>query len=180
MNTIAIWNLYAIDVERFILSIVQDECVSKYLLQGVFLMLHVNKHRLKESDKVKSWLFSIARNIVVDYYRKKRVLQVVDQMEVTEEPLINQVHTEVECLKGIINVLPPKYKVAVQMADLEGKKQQEIADSLGISLPAVKSRILRARKMIVEGFMDCCDFKLNSQGKLVGEVKERELCKVCQ
>lgn len=42
-------------------------------------------------------------------------------MEVTEEPLINQVHTEVECLKGIINVLPPKYKVAVQMADLEGK-----------------------------------------------------------
>lgn len=51
---------------------------------------------------------------------------------------------------------------------------------MGISLPAVKSRILRARKMIVEGFMDCCDFKLNSQGKLVGEVKERELCKVCQ
>lgn len=143
MNTIAIWNLYAIDVERFILSKVQDECVSKDLLQEVFLRVHVNKHRLKESDKVKSWLFSIARNIVVDYYRKKRVLQVVDQMEVTEEPLINQVHTEVECLKGIINVLPPKYKVAVQMADLEGKKQQEIADSLGISLPAVKSRILR-------------------------------------
>lgn len=138
MNTIAIWNLYAIDVERFILSKVQDECVSKDLLQEVFLRVHVNKHRLKESDKVKSWLFSIARNIVVDYYRKKRVLQVVDQMEVTEEPLINQVHTEVECLKGIINVLPPKYKVAVQMADLEGKKQQEIADSLGISLPAVK------------------------------------------
>lgn len=130
MNTIAIWNLYAIDVERFILSKVQDECVSKDLLQEVFLRVHVNKHRLKESDKVKSWLFSIARNIVVDYYRKKRVLQVVDQMEVTEEPLINQVHTEVECLKGIINVLPPKYKVAVQMADLEGKKQQEIADSL--------------------------------------------------
>lgn len=91
MNTIAIWNLYAIDVERFILSKVQDECVSKDLLQEVFLRVHVNKHRLKESDKVKSWLFSIARNIVVDYYRKKRVLQVVDQMEVTEEPLINQV-----------------------------------------------------------------------------------------
>lgn len=71
MNTIAIWNLYAIDVERFILSKVQDECVSKDLLQEVFLRVHVNKHRLKESDKVKSWLFSIARNIVVDYYRKK-------------------------------------------------------------------------------------------------------------
>lgn len=104
MNTIAIWNLYAIDVERFILSKVQDECVSKDLLQEVFLRVHVNKHRLKESDKVKSWLFSIARNIVVDYYRKKRVLQVVDQMEVTEEPLINQVHTEVECFKGNYNV----------------------------------------------------------------------------
>lgn len=63
---------------------------------------------------------------MVDYYRKKRVLQVVDQMEVTEEPLINQVHTEVECLKGIINVLPPKYKVAVQMADLEGKSSRRL------------------------------------------------------
>ena len=65
------------------------------------------------------------------------------------------------------------------MADIQGYKQQQIAEILKLPLPTVKSQIQRARKMIAQGFMDCCDYKLNDKGKLVGEIKSKEDCKVC-
>lgn len=58
-------------------------------------------------------------------------------------------------------------------------KQQEIAEKLNQSLSTTKSQIQRARKKIVEGFMDCCGFELNDKGKLVGELKEKSECKEC-
>jgi len=57
--------------------------------------------------------------------------------------------------------------------------QQEVAQVLKQSLSATKSQILRARKLIAKGFMECCGFVLNEEGKLVGEIQEKEDCKIC-
>jgi len=63
--------------------------------------------------------------------------------------------------------------------DIKGMKQSEVAKLLHQNLPTTKSQIQRARKLIAQGFMDCCGFVMNKQGILVGEVKEKENCKVC-
>lgn len=63
---------------------------------------------------------------------------------------------------------------------MKGLKQKQIAEQLGIPLSTVKSQIQRARKMIIQGYMDCCDYKLNDEGKLVGETKGKENCKICR
>ena len=60
------------------------------------------------------------------------------------------------------------------------RKQQEVANQLKQNLPTTKSQIQRARKLIAQGFMDCCGFVLNKEGNLVGEIKEKEDCKVCK
>lgn len=54
-----------------------------------------------------------------------------------------------------------------------------MATQLNQTLPTTKSQIKRARKLIAKGFMDCCGFVLNDDGNLVGEIKDREDCKVC-
>ena len=54
-----------------------------------------------------------------------------------------------------------------------------MAKQLKLQLPTAKSRIQRARKLITLGYMQCCDFKMNPKGHLVGEVKDKEDCKVC-
>ena len=65
------------------------------------------------------------------------------------------------------------------LSDIKGLKQQEVADQLHQNLPTTKSQIQRARKLIAQGFMDCCGFVMNNEGNLVGEIKDKEDCKVC-
>jgi RNA polymerase sigma-70 factor (ECF subfamily) len=50
-----------------------------------------------------------------------------------------------DVLHGAIEALPPDYKTAFVMHDVEGMPNPEIAETLGISLPAVKSRVHRSR-----------------------------------
>ena len=52
--------------------------------------------------------------------------------------------------KEAIDKLPEKYKTVFILKDIEEFTNQEIADILGISLPAVKSRLLRARLKVRE------------------------------
>ena len=64
----------------------------------------------------------------------------VDQ---AEEPAVQSELRSV--LDSAIDALPPDYRTAFLMHDVEGLSNPEIAESLGISLPAVKSRVHRSR-----------------------------------
>ena len=65
------------------------------------------------------------------------------------------------------------------MSDIKGVKQEEIARQFNQPLSTTKSQIQRARKRIAQGFIDCCGFIMNTDGKLVGEIQEKKDCKVC-
>ena len=67
----------------------------------------------------------------------------------------------------------------IVLSAIKGEKQAAIAKQLNLPLPTVKSQIQRGRKLIAQGFMDCCGFTQNEQGVLVGEVKDKKDCKVC-
>ena len=60
-----------------------------------------------------------------------------------EEPALQSELRRV--LTTAIDELPPDYRTAFLMHDVEGLSNPEIAESLGISLPAVKSRVHRSR-----------------------------------
>ena len=178
MDTQDIWKLHADDIKYFILSKVKDEVIADDLLQETFIKVHTKLNTLKDEDKLKSWLFSIARYTVLDYFRsKKLVYETTDEDFIFEEQKLE--HTEVDCLHGIIKSLPKKYRDPLFLSDIKGIKQQQIANQLNLALPTIKSQIQRGRKMIAQGFVDCCDFVINDQGFLVGEVKDKADCKMC-
>ncbi|MEM5566775.1 sigma-70 family RNA polymerase sigma factor [Psychroserpens sp. AS72] len=173
-----IWKLYADDIKYFILSKVKDVSVTDDLLQETFIKVHTKLSTLKNDDKVKSWLFSIARYTVLDYFRQRNI-----QYEMTDEDFIFEdqklEHTKVDCLHGIIKSLPKKYRDPLFLSDIKGMKQTLVSQQLNLPLPTVKSQIQRGRKLIAQGFIQCCDFKVNDDGYLVGELKEKADCKVC-
>jgi RNA polymerase sigma-70 factor (ECF subfamily) len=178
MDTKDIWKLHADDIKYFILSKVKDEVIADDLLQETFIKVHTKLNTLKDEGKLKSWLFSIARDTVLDYFRsKKLVYKTTDEDFIFEEQKLE--HTEVDCIHGIIKSLPKKYRDPLFLSDIKGLKQQQIADQLNLALPTIKSQIQRGRKMIAQGFVDCCDFVINDQGFLVGEVKDKADCKMC-
>ncbi|XCF07477.1 sigma-70 family RNA polymerase sigma factor [Tamlana crocina] len=178
MKTKDIWKTYSNDIKYFILSRVKDPVVTDDLLQDTFIKVHTNLGTLKDIAKLKVWLFSIARYAVMDYFRSNNIEAPVWEAD-TEFESQDLAHSKADCLHGILKNLPKKYREPLFLSDIKGLKQTEVADWLQRPLPTVKSQIQRGRKLIAQGFMDCCDFKLNDDGFLVGELKAKEDCKVC-
>jgi len=186
-DTKIIWNTYSEDIKRFILSKTKDITITEDLLQEVFIKIHTKISSVQDVNKIKSWIFTVANHTVMDYFRAKSKNQVLldnekarlkfDKFDIQTADFYE--HSEQDCLYGIIKSLDKKYRDPLFMADIQGYKQQETAKVLKLPLSTVKSQIQRARKMIAQGFMDCCGYELNVKGVLVGELKAKEDCKVC-
>lgn len=179
MNTYEVWTNYNEDLKRFIASKVKNEAVVEDVLQDTFIKIHSKLATLKDPLKLKSWVFTIARNTVYDYFKSEGKTVTFDTVEVEFEEE-NKEHTERDCLSGIIKNLPKKYRTPLFLYDIKGVKQQEIAKQLNLPLSTVKSQIQRGRKLIAKGFIDCCGYTINENGKLVGEIQDKKDCKVCK
>lgn len=178
MTTQQVWTQYAEDLKRFIFSKVKDKAVTDDILQESFLKIHTKLHTLKDLTKLKSWIFSITRNSILDYFKTANKTFEYANFE-AETQLEENVHTEKDCLRGILQNLPKKYRDPIFLSDIKGLKQQEVATQLNQNITTTKSQIQRARKLIAQGFIDCCGYVLNEDGKLVGEIQEKKDCKVC-
>ncbi len=179
MTTQEVWNQYANDVKQFIMSKVKNTTVTDDILQETFIKIHTKLHTLNDVTKLKSWIFTISRNAIIDYFKvTKQTFNTTDFDIPTEDKDYN--HTEKDCLHGILKNLPKKYRDPLFLSDIKGLKQHEVAAQLKQSLSTTKSQIQRARKLIAKGFMDCCGFVLNDNGKLVGEIKDKKDCNVCK
>lgn len=178
MTTNDVWNQYSDDIKRFILSKVKSNAVADDILQDTFMKVHTKLHTLKDITKLKAWIFSIARNSIMDYFRAAKMTFEIANFE-SETVHSENVHTEKDCLRGILKGLPKKYRDPLFLSDIKGLKQAEVAQQLKQNLTTTKSQIQRARKLIAQGFMDCCGFVLNKEGHLVGEIQEKKDCKVC-
>lgn len=178
MNTAEVWKRFSEGLNGYIRNRVNDPETAKDLLQEVFAKVHTNLHKVQDEERVKPWVYTIARNVVTDHYRKgSGPVPLREDRFITETGEEKGELTEKDCLLPLIHNLPEKYRKAVLLSEIQGRKQAEVAEILQISLSGAKSRVQRGRKLLQYGYMDCCDYKLNEDGHLVGEHKED--CKVC-
>lgn len=179
MTTQQVWDSYHKDLQQFIISKVKNDAVADDILQDAFIKIHTKLNTLKDSTKLKPWIFTITRNSILDHFKSTKNTIEIANFE-AETTLKVSEHTEKDCLHGILKNLPKKYRDPLFLSDIRGLQQQEVANQLNQSLPTTKSQIQRARKLVAQSYMDCCGYKLNENGKLVGEVQEKEDCKVCR
>lgn len=177
METAAIWNQFSEILKRYIYSKVKNKEIAKDLLQEVFVKIHLNNDKIKKTESLKSWVYTITHHVIIDYFKSQsKPIPAFEVIEFDDNPP----HSAENCLLPLINNLPEKYKEALLLSEINGKKQAEVATILNISLPGAKSRVQRGRRLLQQGFIDCCNYSLNSDGLLIGEHKEKENCKVCK
>jgi RNA polymerase sigma-70 factor (ECF subfamily) len=181
MNIEEIWNDYGNLLRGFLRSRVKNSDDVEDLLQEILIKTHKNMGSLKDPKKLKSWLFQIARNTLIDYYRKPHnTLSVESQLsELQEESSDAQEIMSQElsqCIKPFIKNLPTKYGDVVNAIDLQGASQKELAKELGLSYSAVKSRAQRGRQKLKELFQKCCTYKMDVRGNIMEYEAKSDSC----
>ena len=178
-KTIKVWDEFSSILRNYILGKVKDKSLSEDLLQEVFIKIHLNIDKIQKKQSIKSWVFTIAKNTIIDFFKSesKRFSNLAEFAKEIDD--VEEEHTAKTCALPLIKNLPSKYKEAMILSEIEGLRQVEVAKKLNISLSGAKSRIQRGRDLLKQGFIDCCDYKINENGHLVGEHKDRDDCKVC-
>lgn len=163
-------------LKDYIFSKVKNIHLTEDILQDVFLKINDNLVKLQDESKLKSWIFTIARNSIIDHFRKNKYHLDVDELEIPEETSENKSECYHKCLTPFINNLDEKYKDALLSTELGTLSQKEYAKQIGISYSGAKSRVQRAKLQIKESFVSCCMFKKDSAGNTYIDEKEECTC----
>ncbi|MDD7886109.1 sigma-70 family RNA polymerase sigma factor [Flavivirga sp. 57AJ16] len=173
METQKIWSNFNEDLYFFILKKVKNKDVTNDIFQNTFLKIHTNLSKLKNEEKVRAWIFQIARNEIVNYFNKESIY--VENLSVNKEISLKK-YQHICCFDKFINDLPEIYIQVIELIYIKGQKQKEVATELEISLENVKARIKRAKDILKKKFNKCCKYEFDKNGKLIGESN----CSICK
>src|SRR5688500_15375524 len=180
-DTQQIWSEFGDRLRAFIARRVDGEADANDILQEVFLRIHRHAGSVEHSERLVSWLFQVTRNAIADYYRapgRRRELPggAPYDLERGEEHAMSRVEgfddspeTRRElaaCLGPMLAQLPPLYRDAVRLEDLEGLPQQKAAVRAGITVSGMKSRVQRGRQALKDIMQDCCQFERDAGGRV--------------
>ena len=157
---------YERQVFRIAQHITQNREDAEDVMQDAFVKAFEKLDQFQGNSKFYTWLVRIAVNESLMRLRKRRTGRMVsiDEDLQTEEgsvprdfadwapdPEQNYNQSELaEILRKTIQGLPPGFRVVFVLRDVDGLSTEETAQTLGLSIPAVKSRLLRARLQLRE------------------------------
>lgn len=185
-STDAIWAHLSSDLWRFIRRRVSDDHVADDLLQETFVRVHSNIGTLQDTDRLAAWVYQIARNVIHDHHRKAThsaaTLAEADPADDGDDSLSQLRCQGAGWLDEMIRPLPEGYREAIQLAEIEGLSQQQVADRLGLSLSGAKSRIQRGRVMLKSVLEQCCHFEFDGRGNMMDYLPkpDRKVCRDCE
>jgi RNA polymerase sigma-70 factor (ECF subfamily) len=146
------------------------------LVQDVLLRVHRSLDGLKGREAAGPWIYRIAHNAVIDHWRRKGGPQRVsaDEAEAALAALAAPVEdgdrlqqSLADYVARLVPGLPSPYRETLALTELQGLTNAEAARRLGISLAAVKSRVLRGRKLLRAKVGACCALEIGAAGRVV-------------
>lgn len=180
LNTEKVWQQYSQSLRSFLHSKISDPHDVEDLLQEILIKTHRNMGNLRASDKLKPWLFQLASNTVIDFYRKRGKERSIDASSLWYEEDEAQTQEQLsDCVLPFIDALPADTAQLLKAIDIEGQPQKECAEALGISYSTLKSRVQRGRMKLRGLFEQCCNLELDKQGHVIEYHPRGNRCNGC-
>ena len=181
------------NLRAFIGRRVRNQADVDDLVQRVLLQIVKGLASLRDSERLHAWVYRTARNVIVDYYRSPIARREIasgaaeDLAAANGEPEAFAAGDEraalqelAACMTPMIRHLPPAYREAVTLADLEGVNQADAAARAGVSLSGMKSRIQRGRRQLKAVLEECCRVQLDRRGAIAGyDRRKQDSCGPC-
>ncbi|MEZ5398440.1 MAG: sigma-70 family RNA polymerase sigma factor [Bryobacteraceae bacterium] len=152
-------------VYRLLMGLLGDPEEARDSMQDTFLKAYRALPGFEARARFGSWLLTVATNTGIERLRARRPMESLDELSSgSEEPFrprqlrawddTPEQRFAKEEVRGLIEkevrLLPAKYRTVIMLRDIEQVSNEHAAAALGLSLPAVKARLLRARMMLRE------------------------------
>lgn len=151
----------------FCYQFIKDEDKARSIAQEAFIRLWINRGKIEKQNGVFAFLYTAAKSECLNYLRHQKVIsRYADQWTEKLERDFN--HSVLESFNfGVLEFeeleksiaraveeLPERCRMVFVKSRLEGKKNQEIADEMGIALKSVEASMTRALKILREKLSD--------------------------
>ena len=162
-------------LKKFALRLTKNDSNADDLLQSTILRAYEKKHLFQEDSNVFSWTSKIMYNLFVSEYRRK----VKFESQYDPEPAINSMAATIDLedqtmlheVGEAMKRLSDEHREILVMVSIQGMKYDEAADALDIPVGTVRSRLSRARNML----MDLMSESGNQQGFSISNTNTNEL-----
>jgi RNA polymerase sigma-70 factor (ECF subfamily) len=141
---------YKADVYRFLFWLCRNRTLTEDVVQETLLRAWRSIGSLSDDTAVRAWLLTIARRELARTFERKR-LETVDLdsvVEMADMSLNAKDNSEVDEMRAAIWRLEANYREPLVLQVLFGYSTEEIASQLEISVPAVLTRLYRARHLL--------------------------------
>jgi RNA polymerase sigma-70 factor (ECF subfamily) len=144
---------------RFVVHKVKDQDMADDILQDCWIrvyqaLLQYSAERIR-SLELQAWLYTIARNQIYTYFRKKNAASTIstedlgdtlmDNVTLPPEEMV-EIKRQVEIVERTIEQLPPISRAVLRLYLLDGLSPQEIATQLGLTVSNVRTHVFRGRR----------------------------------
>ncbi len=177
---------------RYLKRIVGEDAAED-LTQDVFIKISTGLKSFKGESHLSTWIYRIATNAALDRLRSPSTKRFV-QKGSSQDPFV-QVELDLEskdtwtgekspspdtavireemndCIRSFVQNLPENYRIVLVLSELEGLKNNEICEILGVTLDTVKVRLHRARARLRKELEAHCSFYHTEGNQLACDLK---------
>lgn len=183
----AIYSEYYPRIHRYLARLIGlDE--AEDVAQEVFLKISGSLGDFRGESSLLTWVYRIATNAALDRIRTPAYIarlasaplnescETGDGLASTgERPSSAEdqaIRSEMSgCVQGLLAQLPDTYRTVLVLSDMEGMKNSEVAEVLGLTLETVKIRLHRARARLKESLEANCSFYRDPRNTLLCDIK---------
>lgn len=154
---------YSDKVHNLAMRITRNNEDTEEIMQDVFIIVFTKVHKFEGKSAFSSWLYRVTTNTAFMKLRKRRMQNTVSledngiidkntwissRSENIDVNYISSQHEMRALIESALEALPDEYRTIFLLRDVDGLSNQEVAEILKITVPAVKSRLHRSRIML--------------------------------
>ncbi len=182
MELSKIYNQFHQVLLGFIKSKVNNHHDAEDILQNVFIKISTGINDLSRKEKLQSWIYTIARNSIIDYYRVSSNKKDIGlEADISDKLPLDEYNDTTKgldcCLMDFMHQLPEEYKDIIIDVEINGIKQKDLAQKYNLAYPSIRSRVQRGREKFKQLLLNCCSIESDNRGNILNVVSRTTCAK---
>lgn len=151
---------------RLALRITFDRAEAEDVVQDTMIRVWNKREEWTQFGSIEAYCLTVAKNLAIDRSQKKEAQNVELTLEMEEESEISGPYDQLvnnermSIIHRLINELPEKQRLIMQLRDIEGESYKEIAKILNLTEEQVKVNLFRARQKVKQRYLEIDEYGL--------------------